>query len=445
MPGEIRFSSGIWLLGGLGLAIGIAITGAAAAANRPHEEALQSALRHIRARGPALGHTADDLENLVVTDMYVTPRTGTTHVYLRQQRHGIDVHRSECTVAVDARGAVRFVGDRLVRALRARSTASLGGPLLSAEDALEAAARHLGLTPTLPIRAIGGAGGTHQEVVFAPSGLSKLEIPGKRVYLALGTDIRLSWNFSLYTLDGDHWWNLYVDASSGEVLRQHDWVRWDTYNVYPIPFMSPDETPPVLLTNVADPEASRYGWHDTDGLAGADSTLTLGANVFASDDIDGDDSVEAVYVEGGPSLIFDFPVDLDLQPGNYVDASVVNLFYWVNIAHDVMYRYGFDEPAGAFQAYHYGEGLYLNDPVIAETQDGAGVNNARFANPVSSLKISRDFDTPPCGQKSASNGCLMPPSPRPQFFSENIESMLIPSTCAFFSSNFVNARLNEEV
>lgn len=345
-------------------------------------DAVEIALSHLHARSAALGLASGDLDEIVVTDLYDTPRIGTTHVYLRQQLDGIDVHGAEVSIAVDARGRAFSVGDRLVRGLRSRPAASLRGPSLSAEDALLAAARHLGLEASGPPTRRAESGGSQPSIVFEPSGLSRNAIPAQRVYVALdgGSDVRLAWNLAIRTPDGRHWWSLYVDAASGRVLRQVDWIHRDSLNVFPLPLTSPDEGPRALIGDVADAAASPFGWYDLDGVAGADHTDTRGNNVFAQEDVDGDD-LGGTRPDGGPSLVFDFPVDFDDQPGNYIGASVTSLFYWNNIAHDVMYRYGFDEPAGNFQQNNYGNGGSALDAVIADAQDGSDVNNAQMAVP----------------------------------------------------------------
>ena len=84
---------------------------------------------------------------------------------------------------------------------------------------------------------------------------------------------------------------------------------------------------------------------------------------------------------GAPAWCSTSRLDLTLQPGNSIDASVTNLFYWNNVLHDVLYQYGFDEPAGNFQSNNYGNGGAAGDPVQADTQDGSDVNNAQFATP----------------------------------------------------------------
>ena len=58
-----------------------------------------------------------------------------------------------------------------------------------------------------------------------------------------------------------------------------------------------------------------------------------------------------------------------------------NLFYLNNVIHDILYRHGFDEAAGNFQANNFGKGGRGGDPVQAEAQDGGGTDNANFATP----------------------------------------------------------------
>jgi hypothetical protein len=75
--------------------------------------------------------------------------------------------------------------------------------------------------------------------------------------------------------------------------------------------------------------------------------------------------------------------DLGQQPSTAGNKAVAvqNLFYLNNVIHDTLYRHGFDEAAGNFQADNFGLGGAGNDPVNAEAQDGSGTDNANFATP----------------------------------------------------------------
>ncbi|HYF36078.1 MAG TPA: M36 family metallopeptidase, partial [Prosthecobacter sp.] len=87
-------------------------------------------------------------------------------------------------------------------------------------------------------------------------------------------------------------------------------------------------------------------------------------------------------MQASPGRVFDFPVDFTQPPSAYRNASVTQLFYWTNYAHDRLYELGFTEAAGNFQADNFGRGGLGNDPVNAEAQDGSGTNNANFSTPV---------------------------------------------------------------
>jgi hypothetical protein len=166
-------------------------------------------------------------------------------------------------------------------------------------------------------------------------------------------------------------------------------VASDQYRVYPRPAESPNHTTPqppadgrTLVNNPANATASPFGWHDTNGSAGAEFTITSGNNVHAYTDTDANNAPDAgSEPNGGTTLNFDFPINLNSAPGSYQNAIVANLFYWNNIVHDVQYQYGFDEAAGNFQTNNYNKGGLGGDAVLAEAQDGSGTNNANFLTP----------------------------------------------------------------
>lgn len=67
-------------------------------------------------------------------------------------------------------------------------------------------------------------------------------------------------------------------------------------------------------------------------------------------------------------------------------VAVQNLFYLNNRIHDVLYAAGFNESEGNFQINNFGRGGLANDHVLAEAQDGGGLDNANFATPTDGFK-----------------------------------------------------------
>jgi extracellular elastinolytic metalloproteinase len=323
----------------------------------------ETALAYLRANAAVYSLTVDDLADVAVSDVYRSEHTGVTHVYLQQRHRATEVFNALATVAIARDGTVAHVASRFVGNL---APGAAGSPVLAEAAAVGAAAAALDLAP-------GSFRVAATRLVYQP--------------LESGP-VRLAWNVELDETSQQHWWSVRVDAETGELLSKHDLVAREaadgsSYRVFPVPVESPSHGPRALVANPARAPASPFGWHDTNGLAGPEFTVTRGNNAHAYGDTVGDGLPDPLSEpNGGPGLDFDFGFDPDGQPTDYRPFAVTNLFHWNNVIHDVFYGYGFTEAAGNFQVNNYGRGGLGNDDVRAEAQDGGGVNNANFLTPV---------------------------------------------------------------
>ncbi len=344
-----------------------------------------------------------DLADLILKDDYRSEGSGIHHLYLRQRWQGIEVWNGDIAVHELANGELLKLNVGAHAALEKRVNAT--EPALSAEAALAAVLRKTMPGKPLPTRTAVEDGG--RKVIFDGTEHGAQPVVVQLVYQPSGTALRLAWNVNHYTPDGSHWWNVRVDAITGEELDRNDWVaqcNWDDaahractehfpeemaapaapndYNVFDWPLESPSHgsrslsNAPWLDGGIASP----YGWHDTNAAAGAEFTDTRGNNCFAQEDADANNT-GGVRPDGGATLDFDFPIDFTQAPSTYLPAATTNLFYWNNLMHDVWYQYGFTEQAGNFQENNYGRGGAASDPVDADAQDGSGTNNANFGTP----------------------------------------------------------------
>jgi hypothetical protein len=379
-------------------------------------DAADIAVDHLRANAAAFGLTAADVSDVVVEDEVVSTHTGVTHVYLQQRHRGIPVANGIVNVNVARDGAVLSAGNRFVADLAAATAGQDPAATRSPVQATSAAARHVGLAPTERLVVVEQEGGPAREATVSDGGISEAAIPAGLVWLPLDSgEVRLAWTVEIDQTDGEHWWVVSVDATTGAVLRTDDRLVHDdlgalasvvgrrsdpvsvapdqtvndgsSYRVFPIPLESPSDGDRSLVTNPASAKASRFGWHDTNGVAGPEFSRTQGNNVHAYADRNADNQPDPdTDPDGGPGLDFDFPLDLSTRPLDYRDAAVTNLFYWNNVVHDVLYEYGFDEAAGNFQVNNYGAAGLGGDYVRAEAQDGSGRNNANFGTPVDGMR-----------------------------------------------------------
>ncbi len=379
---------------------------------------VQTAINHIQQHAHANGISSADVAELVVTDAYLSRRSGVTHIYVRQSINGIEVIGTEITVSIDASGRVLHMAgiDRLVG-----TGVEIASPEISAAASADALARHNRLTPTTSFRVLENKAGVDRRVMLSAGGVSLEPIRTRLVWHENeNRTLRLAWEVGIYETNAQHYWHGYVDAQTGVVLAQSDLVVSDTfgpanadmaspsfapikdanlnpmmsamvgsYKVYPMPIEAPIYAPVLpptdgrtIVANPDDVTASPFGWHDTNGVSGAEFTTTQGNNVHAYTDLDANNSPDAgSSPNGGGSLVFNFPLDLNQPPSAYRPAAVTNLFYWNNVIHDVLYHHGFDETSGNFQVNNYGNGGLGNDDVRAEAQDGSGTNNANFFTP----------------------------------------------------------------
>lgn len=359
------------------LALALLLMATPVMAQRAAEDPLQTALAWLRTQPASVSARPADLAEFVVVDRYRSRASGITHLVLRQRIRGIQVWNGDLQINVAADGHIVNAHDGFVR----REAAPAIAPGLAASQAALHAARRLGLPHSPAPRVEAPARGASRAQLLAPAGLSRRPIPAELFYYPLPSgELRLVWNLELEPRGRRHVFSVNVDAETGEVHSLVDWVSRDAYRVYPLPEVSPDDGPSSLEPDPADPTASPFGWHDLNGLAGAESTHTEGGNAIAAEDRDANDS-GGFLPDGGIDHVFDFPVDFLSAPALSQAAAITNAFYLVNRLHDIFYHYGFDEAAGNFQNANFGRGGLEGDPVFVDVQDGGDTNNASFFSP----------------------------------------------------------------
>ncbi|MEO8590649.1 MAG: M36 family metallopeptidase [Flavobacteriales bacterium] len=348
------------------------------------------------------GFADEDIADLVVKDDYHTTRNGMHHLFLRQRWQGIEVWNGDIAIHTSAGGALLKLNNGAWPHMAKR--VNVTEPVLSASDALRTVLAKT--APGTPLPVLMSSSDDGRKLSYDGSALGGQPVNVELVYQPVGERLLLAWNVNHYVPGGSHWWNVRINAVTGAELDRNDWVSQcgfdeafehsmfnepevpfapaapNDYRVYPLPLESPSHGSNAIRNApwTGGGVASPFGWHDTNGAAGAEYTITRGNNVLAQEDANANDGTGA-SPSGGPTLDFDFTYNLAAAPSTYVNAATTNLFYWNNLMHDVWYQYGFDDPSGNFQQNNYGRGGAGNDYVLADAQDGGGTNNANFGTP----------------------------------------------------------------
>jgi len=381
------------------------------AQNQNVESIIQSYLTDSTTRSEL---TAQDISEWQITDVVPSLNPAIQHVYVQQLYQGIPIQNGTYKLTVK-NGQISWTINQFITEIstKARSTQASITP----ENAIMAVtSKHNMAAPSNFSRSVAG----NNIYTYDNSGISPEPIKAEQVYYYEDGNLYLTWRVSVYQNDGLHWWSDNVDATTGQVLHSEDWViscsfgdthethnhgantfeapmgpvtsedyeaataaplvGGGSYNVYPLGIESPSHGNRAIVNDPAVASASPFGWHDTNGSAGAEFTITRGNNVWAQDDLNGNNGTGS-SPNGGSSLNFNFPLNLNNAPSTFLNAATTNLFYWNNIMHDVWYQYGFDEASGNFQENNYGNGGAGSDSVNADAQDGSGTNNANFGTP----------------------------------------------------------------
>jgi len=364
----------------------------------------EQTLRDFLSGNSALyGLASDQVEDLVKVSDYTNPAGNLSFVELQQEVNGIPVFQGYVRGIFAANG-------NLVR------TTGLLAPVVKGESLSTNAERD-------PVQAVVAGAATIRVPIDADSiSVISQSSDGRAVTVSRGpfdedTKVRMIYfplvpgqmilAYSMTLWQPDHAYMVIVDANTGQLLWRknitQDQTQSVTYNIYnndsPTPssptacaIPSPCALPPgITRTDVTliseNPAFDNTGWIPD----GAGNAVTTGNNVDAGLDRVAPNGIDPTGRATATGRTFSFPYIPDgaADPTgsnspldtNYQMGVVTNIFFWTNRYHDLMYNFGFTEPARNFQTDNFSRGGLGNDFVRAEAQDSSGTNNANFSTP----------------------------------------------------------------
>ncbi|MCP9753139.1 M36 family metallopeptidase [Ferruginibacter sp. HRS2-29] len=381
-----------------------------------------------------MGISKVDAAQAIITDGYKDDLTGLTFLYVQQAYQGIRVFNTIVSSAFKSDNFQTASGT-YVQDLAGKISTII--PALSPVAAVRAAASHLKLNSQAAFTTVADNFASGKSYKISAGGIARRDIDATLVFVPSEDkkSVKLAWNVSIDVAGSSDWWNVRIDAMTGEYLEKDNWTVNETlnkpqvegltpmpdfvpalpssaplaegrtallappnvttaqYKVIPYPFESPIYSSFQTVTNPwelagAGNNATTNGWH----FNGVNNyTFTRGNNVFAFLDRDNNNTASATNnwpdtsTTPAPSLSFIHDQNPAIKPTLSVENKKValdNLFYWNNIVHDVTYQYGFTEASGNFQDDNLARGGTGNDHVDAHAQDGNGTSNANFNTPV---------------------------------------------------------------
>ncbi len=335
--------------------------------------ALSMALRNRLAQSvDRLGLENGDLESLTVVRDYISGPTGLRHVTFAQSFDGIPVFNGTVSVHIDSTGDVVRVTSSAARGEGRERT-----PRLGAEEAATLASNDVDPDAFfVPVR-VGPS--TRPEVARFARGGFRRDVTASLVWFAMDGGLRLAWHVELEPEGLAQFYDVLVDAGTGELLLRRNRVLdangtgrvVQSAATQAIDPRRPDQMP---LGSLACPPPQNHELRDLTAPFRDQSTVLSDTGRLAGNNVHvfrGNDSTEgALGTFDGTRWLFDFPF-------NSAAAAETALFFSLNFAHDFFYDLGFDEAAGNFQVSNFGRGGLGGDPIRGVAR-AAGRNNATF-------------------------------------------------------------------
>lgn len=343
------------------------------------------------------GHDSQLLNQATASRDYVTAHNGVRTMVWQQEYNGLRIFGAQYMAHVTRHGELINVASLLVPAPEAavsRGSSALSSEVISVNDAVVLVSHSLGgilQSGAVSLKAPEEAGARILHLEARPE---FSDLRAEKVWLPdTGNSLRLCWEVNGYSVRNGMYYRTLVDATTGELKVRHCLTEAAgtaaTYRVFtggsaqPMrpSLTSPAVTEPPVVAGELLTLASLSELASPNGWMTAGVNETRGNNVDAHLDTNADNVADTPRPQGSPLRIFDSAFNPVLPPSSNSAAGVVNLFYWCNAAHDLLYDYGFTEAAGNFQINNFGRGGQGNDAVQADAQDGRGTNNAYFTTP----------------------------------------------------------------
>src|SRR5690606_28264627 len=162
-----------------------------------------------------------DVSDITIASQSYSKNLEAYNVYVEQRQNGIKLFNSTSPFVIKD-GAV--FSAKLSFTENAAAKVNGTSPSISAVNAISKAANWLGLQNPSNLSLIETV--SDNSYIFSNGNISQENIPVALVYQKMDNSsaLNLAWDLSIYLLDSTHYYSVRIDAMTGELLDQGDWV-----------------------------------------------------------------------------------------------------------------------------------------------------------------------------------------------------------------------------
>ena len=169
-----------------------------------------------------IGITAADAQECTISSSYQDASSGIEYAYLQQTYQQLRVFNNIISLAYKDGKLVHSSG-RFVNNIRELNLSVT--PSVEATNALVTSARHLNLKPPGSVQTKQNRFAIDRKIIFAAADIADRDIETELLWAQDDAGgVHLAWNVNIDVAGSDDWWNVRVDARSGEVVNKDNWT-----------------------------------------------------------------------------------------------------------------------------------------------------------------------------------------------------------------------------
>ena len=166
------------------------------------------------------GWAATDVNDYIISDQYTDKQTALTYTYVQQRHHNIIIYNAISVFLIKDNKLLYYkpgLIDQLDKKIKTDK------PSITAETAIAYALYQVGHTELGLVKLIN----TEKELnrfTFESPGISASPVKVQLVYRVVDEAVYLAWDVSIEMKNEPHWWNIRVNALTGDLIDKNDFT-----------------------------------------------------------------------------------------------------------------------------------------------------------------------------------------------------------------------------
>ena len=170
------------------------------------------------------GLKSEDLAEMKISSQSTDNKNGVTHIYINQYYKNLPIHNAVLGLHLNKESKIVALNSTFFKNLGIVSATS--NPAITANEAAIFALneKNKGSIISISANSLEKISSTQFESTFKNAELAQGDIKVKLKWVSVNATLKLVWNVNWITKDEQNWWNLRIDAITGKLADENNWI-----------------------------------------------------------------------------------------------------------------------------------------------------------------------------------------------------------------------------